>query len=76
LASAWLFNFNVLDCLSHFVLLGLEVICQHEHGAVEEAGENTNGGQKADKGWHGRFPARLPAWLPFFAAIVKDAVKA
>jgi hypothetical protein len=58
------------------MLLGLEEVCQHEHGAVEEAGENTGEGQKADKGRHGDVPARLPTWLPLFAAIVKDAVKA
>jgi hypothetical protein len=73
---AWLFDFNVPDCLSHFVLLGLEEICQHEHGAVEQAHKNTGDGQKADKARHGGFPARFPAWLPLFAAIVKNAVKA
>jgi hypothetical protein len=68
-------HFGIRDRLRHLPRLRLEEIRQHEHGAVEQAHEETHNRQKSDESRHDRLQAGFaPIELPFFARIVKDAM--
>jgi hypothetical protein len=57
--------------------MGFEEVCQHEHGTIEQPGKNSHNGQKADERRHRTLRRGfVPYGLPFFAAVVKDALKA
>jgi hypothetical protein len=72
-----LLDFDVTDRFRHLVLVRFEEICEHEHGAIEQPREKPNYGQEADEGWHyGLRPGLFLIGLPFFAPVVKDALKA
>jgi hypothetical protein len=72
-----LFHFGVADRLRDLPLMGLKEVCQHKHRTVEQPGKNPHNGQKADERRHGTLRRGfVPNGLPFFAAVVKDALKA
>jgi hypothetical protein len=57
--------------------MGLEKVGQHEHGTVEQPGKNPHNGQKSDERRHSTLRRGfIASGLPFFAAVVKDMLKA